>query len=168
MNMNAAPRPRVDEIFRMKSSNLRRILLAEDDPNDVELTISALEKRHLANEVDVVKNGAEALDYLFRRAAYAQRAEEPPAVVLLDIKMPKVDGLEVLRQIRADPQLKMLPVVMLTSSREEGDLLRSYELGVNAYVVKPVDFDQFVQAVSDLGMFWAVVNEPPPSVLRKK
>ncbi len=150
----------------MKSPALRRILLAEDDPNDVELTISALEKRHLANEVDVVKNGAEALDYLFRRGPYAARPNDCPAVVLLDIKMPKVDGLEVLRQIRADPHLKMLPVVMLTSSREEGDLLRSYELGVNAYVVKPVDFDQFVQAVSDLGMFWAVVNEPPPDTSR--
>ena len=146
----------------MKSQSLRHILLAEDDPNDVELTVTALNRRHLANGVDVVKNGAEALDYLFRRGAYANRPAEDPAVILLDIKMPKVDGLEVLRQIRADPRLKMLPVVMLTSSREEGDLLRSYQLGVNAYVVKPVDFDQFVTAVSDLGVFWAVVNEPPP------
>ena len=148
----------------MKTSTLRRILLAEDDPNDVELTLSALAKRHLANGVDVVKNGAEALDYLFRRGAFASRPAECPVVALLDIKMPKVDGLEVLRQIRADPHLRMLPVVMLTSSHEEGDLIRSYELGVNAYVIKPVDFDQFVQAVSDLGMFWALVNEPPPIV----
>lgn len=146
----------------MKSQSLRKILLAEDDPNDVELTLKALSERHLANGVDVVKNGEEALDYLFRRGAYERRLTGDPAVVLLDIKMPKVDGLEVLRRIREDPDLKMLPVVMLTSSQEEGDLLRSYELGVNAYVVKPVDFDEFVHAVSDLGMFWAVVNEPPP------
>ncbi len=144
----------------MKRS-IRKILLAEDDPNDVELTLTALGERHLANEVDVVKNGAEALDYLFRRGEFASRTNGDPAVVLLDIKMPKVDGLEVLRQIREDPKLRYLPVVMLTSSREEGDLLRSYELGVNAYVVKPVDFDHFVHAVSDLGMFWAVINEPP-------
>ena len=146
----------------MKSQQLRRILLAEDDPNDVELTLIALRERHLANEVDVVNNGAQALDYLFRRGEYAQRSAEHPAVVLLDIKMPKIDGLEVLRQIRSDPAVRHLPVVILTSSREEGDLVRSYELGVNAYVVKPVDFDQFVHAVSELGMFWAVINEPPP------
>ncbi len=146
----------------MKSQQLRRILLAEDDPNDVELTLIALRERHLANEVDVVNNGAQALDYLFRRGEYAQRSPEHPAVVLLDIKMPKIDGLEVLRQIRGDPAVCHLPVVILTSSREDGDLVRSYELGVNAYVVKPVDFDQFVHAVSELGMFWAVINEPPP------
>lgn len=144
-------------------SQLRRILLAEDDPNDIELTLNALGERHLANGVDVVKNGEEALDYLLRRGPYAERAGGDPAVVLLDIKMPKVDGLEVLRQVRANEKLKTLPVVMLTSSQEEGDLLRSYELGVNAYVVKPVDFDRFVHAVADLGMFWAVVNEPPPT-----
>ncbi len=149
----------------MKTQNLRKILLAEDDPNDVELTLKALSERHLANDVDVVKNGEEALDYLFRRGSYAKRATGDPAVVLLDIKMPKVDGLEVLRRIRGDAGLNMLPVVMLTSSQEEGDLLRSYELGVNAYVVKPVDFDEFVHAVSDLGMFWAVVNEPPPKAV---
>jgi CheY-like chemotaxis protein len=148
-------------------NDLRRILLAEDDPNDADLTMTALEQRHLANAVDVVKNGAEALDYLFRKGAYAERPPEMPAVVLLDIKMPKVDGLEVLRQIRADPGLRCLPVVMLTSSREEGDLLRSYELGVNAYVVKPVEFDAFVHAVSDLGGFWAVINEPPPGFAQK-
>src|SRR5512133_740227 len=148
----------------MKSQNLRRILLAEDDPNDVDLTLKALGERHLANGVDVVKDGEEALEYLFRRNRYSGRSSGAPAVVLLDIKMPKIDGLEVLRQIRADPELRTLPVVMLTSSQEEGDLLRSYELGVNAYVVKPVDFDEFVHAVSDLGMFWAVVNEPPPGL----
>ncbi len=148
-------------------SQLRKILLAEDDPNDVELTLMALKERHLANDVDVVGNGALALDYLFRRGEYANRPPNPPAVVLLDIKMPKVDGLEVLRQIRAEPCLRTLPVVILTSSREEGDLLRSYQLGVNAYVVKPVDFDQFVHAVSELGMFWAVINEPPPGAAGK-
>jgi CheY-like chemotaxis protein len=145
-------------------TQLRRILLAEDDPNDVELTLTALAERHLANEVDVVGNGALALDYLFRRGGYAQRGDVDPAVVLLDIKMPKVDGLEVLRQIRADARLRTLPVVILTSSREESDLMRSYQLGVNAYVVKPVDFDDFVRAISEVGMFWAVVNEPPANL----
>ncbi len=143
-------------------NSLKRILVAEDDPNDADLTLMALAERHLANQVDVVKNGAEALDYLFQRGTYAEKPPGRPAVVLLDIKMPKVDGLEVLRQIRGDPELHLLPVVILTSSREEADLVRSYELGVNAYVVKPVDFDDFVHAVSDLGGFWAVVNEPPP------
>ena len=122
----------------------------------------ALRERHLANDVDVVGNGAQALDYLFRRGDFANRPTGHPAVVLLDIKMPKVDGLEVLRQVRSEPSLRNIPVVILTSSREEGDLLRGYQLGVNAYVVKPVDFDQFVHAVSELGMFWAVINEPPP------
>ncbi len=144
-------------------TQLRRILLAEDDPNDVELTLMALRERHLANSVDVAVNGAQALDYLFGRGDYAASPPGRPAVVLLDIKMPKVDGLEVLRQIRESPALHTLPVVILTSSREEGDLLRSYQLGVNAYVVKPVDFDQFVHAVSELGMFWALINEPPPN-----
>lgn len=143
-------------------SMLKRVLLAEDDSNDVELTLSALSENKLANSVDVVRNGAEALDYLFRRGAYANRASADPAVVLLDIKMPKIDGIEVLRQIRADPKLRLLPVVMLTSSREEQDLMRSYSLGVNAYVVKPMDFDGFVRAAAELGMFWAVINEPPP------
>lgn len=147
-------------------NNLRRILLAEDDPNDVDLTLTALGESHLANGVDVVKDGQEALDYLFHQGAYAHRPNGHPAVAVLDIKMPKVDGLEVLRQIRADPGLRFLPVVMLTSSREEGDLVRSYQLGVNAYVVKPLAFDHFVQAVSELGMFWAVVNEPPPGLER--
>ncbi|NUQ65183.1 MAG: response regulator [Pirellulales bacterium] len=141
---------------------LKRILLAEDDPNDVELTLAALEEYHLANEVQVVRDGAEALDYLFSRGAYAGRQDGAPVVVLLDIKMPKVDGVEVLRQIKSDPALQCLPVVMLTSSREERDLVDAYRLGANAYVVKPVDFPAFVDAVKEVGMFWAVVNEPPP------
>ncbi|HLH52525.1 MAG TPA: response regulator [Verrucomicrobiae bacterium] len=141
---------------------LKKILLAEDDPNDVELTLTALAQNKLANEVDVVRDGAEALDYLLRSGAFAQRPQGSPIVLLLDLKMPKVDGLEVLRQIRADPQLKLLPVVMLTSSREEQDLVRSYKLGANAYVVKPVEFDSFVAAVKELGVFWALINEPPP------
>ena len=144
----------------MKS--LKRILLAEDDENDVDLTLTALAENSLANEVDVVHDGQEALDYLFRRGAYAQRGLGDPVVLLLDIKMPKVDGVEVLRRVRADPKLRMLPVVVLTSSREEQDLVRCYELGVNAYVVKPVAFDAFSKAVRELGVFWALVNEPPP------
>lgn len=141
---------------------LKRILMAEDDPNDVELTLTALAEHKLADEVQVVRDGAEALDYLYRRGAFAQRAAGDPVVVLLDIKMPKVDGVEVLRQIRADPRLRLMPVVILTSSREERDLVKSYRLGVNAYVVKPVDFRAFLDAVKELGVFWAVVNEPPP------
>src|SRR5574341_2240327 len=142
--------------------NLKRILLVEDNPKDVELTMAALEEHNLANEVVVAHDGEEALDYLYRRGDFKLRGPENPAVVLLDIKMPKIDGLEVLRKIKSDPALKMLPVVMLTSSREERDLVDSYKLGVNAYVVKPVAFDQFVAAVSELGLFWAVLNEPPP------
>jgi CheY-like chemotaxis protein len=141
---------------------LKRILLAEDDENDVDLTLTALGENNLANEVDVVHDGQEALDYLFRRGAYAQRRAGDPVVLLLDIKMPKLDGVEVLRQVREDPGLRMLPVVVLTSSREEQDLVRCYELGVNAYVVKPVAFDEFSKAVRELGVFWALVNEPPP------
>ncbi len=142
-------------------AELKRILLAEDNANDLELTLAALETYRVANEVIIVRDGAEALDYLYCRGAYAERANTPPALVLLDLKMPKVDGLEVLRQIKADPQLRLTPVVMLTSSREEVDLVRSYELGVNAYVVKPVDFSEFMDAVRQLGAFWAVVNETP-------
>jgi CheY-like chemotaxis protein len=148
-------------------SDLRRILLAEDDPADVELTLEALGHNRLANEVDVVHDGADALDYLFRRGAWAARPEGNPAVVLLDLKMPKVDGLQVLRQVKADDHLRTVPIVMLTSSREEQDLVESYRLGVNAYVVKPVDFARFVDVVRQLGMFWAVVNEPPPRSLRR-
>lgn len=141
---------------------MKRILLAEDNPNDVELTLAALKECHLANAVDVVGDGADALDYLYRRGPYAARAEEMPGVLLLDLKMPRVDGLEVLRQIKSDPTMRNLPVVMLTSSREESDLVQSYNSGVNAFVVKPVDFNQFVQAIRTLGVFWAVVNEPYP------
>ena len=148
-------------------SELKRILLAEDNAADLELTLEALSQSRLANEVDVVRDGAAALDYLFRRGAYATRAESNPAVVLLDLKMPKVDGLQVLKQVRADDRVKTVPVVMLTSSREEQDLVESYRLGVNAYVVKPVDFGQFIEAVKQLGMFWAVVNEPPPGSVRR-
>jgi len=142
-------------------TDLVRILLAEDSAADVELTLEALGEFHLANRVDVVGDGQEALDYLFRRGAYAQRATGQPLVVLLDLKMPKVDGLEVLRTLKSDPELRVLPVVMLTSSREERDLVESYRLGANAYVVKPVDFGQFTDAIRKVGMFWAVINEPP-------
>ena len=144
-------------------AELKRILLAEDSTNDAELTLAALAEHRLANQVDVVRDGAEALDYLYHRGKYASRGRSNPALVLLDLKMPKVTGLEVLQQIKSDPALKMMPVVMLTSSREEGDLLRSYRLGVNAYVVKPVDFTDFVDAVRQIGAFWAVVNEAPPT-----
>jgi CheY-like chemotaxis protein len=147
---------------------LKPILLVEDNPNDLELTLIALEKSQLANEVIITRDGAEALDYLACRGEYASRPAGNPAVVLLDLKLPKVDGLEVLKEIRTTPQLKSVPVVMLTSSKEEQDLVRSYELGVNAYVVKPVDFGEFVRAIADLGIFWAVLNEPPPGSYRLK
>ena len=139
--------------------------MAEDSQKDVELTLAALEEHNLINKVDVVPDGAEALDYLYCRGKYRDRAPEPPVVVLLDLKMPKVDGLEVLRTIKQDPQLRALPVVMLTSSREERDLVESYKVGVNAYVVKPVEFQRFVHAIKDLGAFWAVINEPPPAAV---
>jgi len=145
---------------------LKPILLVEDNPNDLELTLIALAKSQLANEVVVVRDGAEALDYLNRRGEYAGRPVGNPAVVLLDLKLPKVDGLEVLKEIRATDLLRAMPVVMLTSSKEEQDLVRSYELGVNAYVVKPVDFADFLRAIADLGIFWAVLNEPPPGSRR--
>jgi CheY-like chemotaxis protein len=147
---------------------LKPILLVEDNPHDLELTLVALERSQLANDVVVVRDGAEALDYLFRTDKYKDRDAGQPAVVLLDLKLPKMDGLQVLERVRAAPELKSLPVVMLTSSREEPDLQRAYGLGVNAYVVKPVKFHEFVQAISDLGIFWAVLNEPPPGSLRKK
>jgi CheY-like chemotaxis protein len=142
--------------------NIKRILLAEDNPNDIELTLSALQECRLANEVEVVQDGAEALDYIYRREKYSKRSSAHPGVILLDLKMPRIDGLEVLRQIKSDPNLRRIPIVMLTSSREEQDLVRSYDLGVNAFVVKPVDFTQFVEAIRNLGVFWAIVNEPPP------
>ena len=146
---------------------LKRILLAEDDEHDVELTLSALSEYRLANEVVVTRDGAETLDYLYRGGAFRMREEGNPVVVLLDLKMPKVDGLEVLRQIKQDDALRQIPVVMLTSSREENDLVESYRLGVNAYVVKPVEFSRFVQAVRELGVLWAVINEAPPGSVRK-
>jgi CheY-like chemotaxis protein len=146
---------------------LGRILLVEDDPRDVELTLTALEDHKLANEVTVARDGQEALDYLYRRGQFSTRPNDNPAVILLDLKLPKVDGLEVLKQIKSDEQLKTIPVVVLTSSHEEQDMLRSYKLGVNAYVVKPVDFHEFVNAVKELGIFWAIINEPPPGSIRK-
>ncbi len=142
-------------------AELKRIVLAEDNANDVELTLTALRENHVANEIVVVRDGAEALDYLYKRNGYADRSGGNPALVLLDLKMPKVDGIEVLRQVKSDPALKQIPVVVLTSSREEQDLVRTYDLGVNAYVVKPVDFHEFIDAVKLLGGFWAVVNETP-------
>lgn len=145
---------------------LKPILLVEDNPNDLELTLVALERSQLANEVIVLRDGAEALDYLFRRGPYSDRVDGNPAVLLLDLKLPKVDGLQVLEAIRQSEELRSIPVVMLTSSREELDLTRAYGLGVNAYVVKPVEFKEFVTAISDLGIFWAVLNEPPPGSVR--
>jgi len=140
-----------------------RILLAEDSAQDVELTLDALAGHNLTNSVEVAHDGAEALDYLYRRGKYAARDSGNPVLLLLDLKMPRVDGLEVLRAVKSDPRLRTIPVVILTSSREEQDVVRSYELGVNAYVVKPVEFDKFVSAVHDLGLFWMLVNEAPPS-----
>ncbi len=148
-------------------STLKRILLVEDNPHDAEMALAALAEHQLANEVVHVGDGEEALDYLYARGQYQGRADGHPVVILLDLKMPKVDGLEVLRSIKADPQFKTLPVVMLTSSREESDLVRSYALGVNAYVVKPVNFQQFMDAVKLLGAFWAMHNEPPPGCIRR-
>jgi CheY-like chemotaxis protein len=146
-------------------AELKRILLVEDSPNDIELTLAALAENHLANEVVVVRDGEEALDFLYRRGIFKLRTEGNPAVVLLDLKLPKIDGLEVLEKIKSDPALKAVPVVMLTSSREEQDLIRSYNLGVNAYVVKPVDFNEFVNALREVGLFWAIINQPPPGSL---
>ena len=144
-------------------NRLRPILLVEDDMLDAELALNAFSEYKLANEVVHVRDGADALDYLYRRESYADRAEADPVVVLLDLKMPRVGGLEVLKTMKSDPALQAVPVVILTSSREETDLIVSYKLGANAYVVKPVDFEAFVKAVHDLGAFWAVLNEPPPS-----
>jgi CheY-like chemotaxis protein len=148
-------------------SQLGRILMAEDDPKDVELTLTALQEYNLANEVVVTRDGEEALDYLYCRGNFTTRTNDNPAVLLLDLKMPKVDGLEVLQQIKSDEKLRMIPVVVLTSSREERDMVASYRLGVNAYVVKPVDFHEFVNAIKELGVFWAVINEAPPGSMRR-
>src|SRR6516165_4177276 len=147
-------------------STLGRILLVEDDPKDVELTLTALGEYHLANEVVVARDGEEALDYLYRRGSFATRSNDNPAVLLLDLKLPKVDGLEVLQQIKSEENLKMIPVVVLTSSHEEKDMVASYRLGVNAYVVKPVDFHEFVNAIRELGVFWAIINQPPPGSIK--
>ncbi|MBI3803133.1 MAG: response regulator [Nitrospirae bacterium] len=148
-------------------SEIKRVLLAEDNAEDVELTLEALSEYNLANEVVVVRDGAEALDYLFCRGSFKARPIGNPAVILLDIKMPKMDGLEVLRTIKGDEKLRLIPVVMLTSSREEPDLAESYKLGVNAYVVKPVNFQAFVKAVKQLGIFWVLLNEPAPGSPKK-
>jgi CheY-like chemotaxis protein len=142
--------------------NLRTILLAEDNPKDVELTMEALSEHNLANQVKVVKDGVEAMEYLRYEGNYKLRKQGNPAVLLLDIKMPRMDGIEVLKAIRSDEKLKTIPVVILTTSREESDLIKSYELGVNAYVVKPVNFKDFIEAIKQIGIFWALLNELPP------
>jgi two-component system, response regulator len=143
-------------------NSLKRILLVDDSPQDTELTLDALNAHHLANEVVALRDGAEALDYLYRRGDFAERAAGNPAVVLLDLKMPRVDGTEVLRQMKRDPALKLIPVLVMTSSRQPHDVHASYELGANAYVVKPVNFHEFINAVKQVGGFWAMLNEPPP------
>ena len=143
-------------------AGLKPILLVEDNPNDIELTLAALESSQLANEIVICRDGAEALDFIYRRGAHEKRQAQDPAVVLLDLKLPKVDGLEVLAKIKGDPVTRQVPVVMLTSSREETDLVRSYDLGVNAFVVKPVAFEEFFAAIKEIGVFWALLNEPPP------
>jgi CheY-like chemotaxis protein len=148
-------------------NELGRILIVEDDPRDVELTLAALAEHNLVNEVVITRDGKQALDYLYCRGEYTTRSNENPAVLLLDLKLPKVDGLEVLEQIKKDERLRMIPVVVLTSSHEERDMVRSYKLGVNAYVVKPVDFHEFINAVKELGVFWALINEPPPGSIKK-
>ncbi|MGV3773537.1 MAG: response regulator [Verrucomicrobiales bacterium] len=145
-------------------SYLKQILLVDDSVHDRELAIEALNIEKLANEVIALKNGEEALDYLYYRNAFKDRPKDNPVVILLDLKMPKVDGLEVLRQLKGDPNLKTIPVVMMTSSREEQDLMTSYQCGANAYLVKPVKFQEFVEAVKTLGTFWGILNEPPPRI----
>jgi len=144
-------------------SMIKKILLVEDNPKDLELTLVALDRSLLANEVITARDGVEAIDWLFCQGAHADRMAEDPAVVLLDLKLPRLDGLDVLAKIKGDEKTRHIPVVMLTASREEADLVRSYDLGVNAFVVKPVDFQEFFKAIRDLGMFWAVLNEPRPS-----
>ena len=141
---------------------LKPILLVEDNPNDIELTLAALESSQLANQIVICRDGAEALDFIYRRGQHEGRQVQDPAVVLLDLKLPKVDGLEVLAKVKGDPATRGIPVVMLTSSREETDVVRSYDLGVNAFVVKPVAFDEFFAAIKELGVFWALLNEAPP------
>jgi CheY-like chemotaxis protein len=143
-------------------ADVRPILLVEDSPRDLELTLQALKKCQISNEIVVARDGVEALDFLYSRNSFAGRPPADPAVIMLDLKLPRIDGLEVLEQVKSDPALRHLPVVMLTSSREERDLVRSYQLGVNAFVVKPVSFKDFYQAIQDLGVFWGILNEPPP------
>lgn len=152
----------------MAMNELKRILLAEDDKKDVELILTALEDHKLANEVIITRDGAEALDYLHRRGRFSGREEGNPAVILLDLKMPKVSGLEVLMQMKADEKLKEIPIVVLTSSNESRDLEECYKHGVNAYVVKPVKFQEFVSAVRETGIFWALINQPPPRSVKKQ
>ena len=149
-------------------NELKRILYAEDDVKDIELTLNALDEYKLANEVVVVNDGEEALDYLYYKGKFVNRVKSNPAVIFLDIKMPKVTGLEVLKQIKSDSSLKLIPTVLLTSSKEEKDFLAGYQLGANAYVVKPVDFEDFINTVKELGLFWAVINEPPPYSIKNK
>lgn len=142
--------------------HLKQILLIDDSARDIEMALDALQQHNIANDVVTLRDGAEALEYLFRRGEFAARGSDNPAVILLDLKMPRIDGLEVLRQLKSDPVLKVIPVVMMTSSREERDLIKSYELGVNAYVVKPLNFADFIEAIKVVGAFWAVLNELPP------
>lgn len=146
----------------MNMKTLKRILLAEDDPKDVELTLTALSSNNLANEIMVARDGVETLDYLYRRGAFAQRPAGHPVVILLDLKMPRLNGIEVLRQVKTDEKMRLIPVVVLTSSNQSSDLEECYRLGVNAYVVKPVQFVEFVKAVKQIGVFWALINQPPP------
>jgi CheY-like chemotaxis protein len=155
-------------IDKTKTGNLRKILLVEDDSGDVELTLMALKEHHLANKIVVVRDGEQALDYLYCRGKFETRAGGDPILVLLDNKMPKVNGLEVLKAMKSDEHLKIIPVVALTSSRETPDLTEFYKFGVNAYVVKPVDFSEFMKVVQQLGIFWGAINEPPPFVLKEK
>ncbi len=152
----------------MEVTHIKNILLVEDDHRDVELTLAALEEQNLANQVFVLHDGAQALDYLYHRGKFTDRSGSNPVLILLDLKMPKVDGLEVLKIVKADEQLKTIPVVMLTSSRETPDLTECYKHGVNAYVVKPVDFSNFMKAVSQLGIFWAAINNPPLPAAKEK
>ena len=147
-------------------AELKRILLVEDNPNDVELTLKGLKEHNLANEVVVARDGVEALDYLYRLGQFADRSQGNPAAILLDLNLPRIDGLEVLKKVRSDDQLKLVSVVILTSSREERDLMEAYKLGANAYVVKPVNFQEFMDAIKSLGLFWAIINEPPPGSVK--
>jgi CheY-like chemotaxis protein len=151
----------------MTMEKIKRILLVEDDPRDVELTLSALGEHNLANEVVVARDGVEALDYLYRRETFSSRPEGNPLVILLDLKMPRMDGIQLLKQLKSDERMRVIPVVILTSSRESPDLEKCYKLGVNAYVVKPVRFTEFVKVVKEIGLFWALINEPPPGSVKK-